>query len=183
MDELFRLPKATTARVYCLCFIAERSVDFASANPSLWQDFLAFFSPERKRWFEKLNRDLPNVASPRSPEIQTGNSLHLVLLQLWALLRPCPPLFAFSDSEIGFIRKSLSSFQELLHVENPEPAQLAAIRRDLGNCQWVIERKWLNRNRWNVLRRADHFCRNPALAEALDVDTAVGKFTLMNELK
>jgi hypothetical protein len=84
---------------------------------------------------------------------------------------------------MGFIRKSLASFQELLQVEKPELARLAAIRRDLGYCQWVIERKWLNRSRWNVLRRADHFCRNPALGEALDVDVAVGKFTLMNELK
>src|SRR5690349_7952825 len=110
MNELIRLPKATTARVYCLCFIAERSVDFASANLSHWNDFLAFFPPERKWWFEDLYRDLPSVASSRPPQIQAENNFYLVLLQLWAFSRRCPLLFAFDGSEMGFIRTSLASF-------------------------------------------------------------------------
>ena len=176
MSAFVKLPKAITAKSYCLCFIAERSIDFAATNPSIWHDFVSFFSPNRKQWFEDLYRELPNVATSSSPTGQTGSPFYLILLRLWALLRPCPSLSVFNESELGLIRTSLANFQDVIMLEKPEPARLTAIRRDLGNCQWIIERKWFNQKRWNVLRMADHFCRNPMLGEAFDVETAVAKF-------
>src|SRR6266568_4095265 len=102
MSAFVKLPKAVAARIYCLCFIAERSVDFAATNPSIWRDFVSFFSPNRKRWFEDLYRELPNVVRSSSPPIQTKSPFYLILLRLWALLRPCPSLFLFDESELGF---------------------------------------------------------------------------------
>ena len=76
-----------------------------------------------------------------------------------------------------FIRKSLVAFQELLNAERLELARLAALRRELGRCQHIVERKWFNQSRWNILRTVDHFCRNPALGDPLNIDEAIKRFT------
>jgi len=176
MDAAPKLPKATTARIYCLCFVAERSVVFAQTNPTIWRDFLAFFSPEQKMPFNDIYREIPSVTTPDLPRLQMPGSFNMFLLKLSAFFRPCPLAFAFDPSEIGFIRRSLESFQQLLQLPTPDIVRLSATRRNLGNCQWIIERKWFNRRRWDILRRADHFCRNPILGPALDVDSAVRTF-------
>jgi len=176
MNGLIKLPKATAAKVYCLCFIAERSVDFASTNLSLWRDLLTFFSAERTRWFADLFDTLPNVPSAGKRQILSDNPFYLTWLRLWANFKPCPSLFGFDEGEIALVRTSLAAFQELLHFERPELTELTALRRNLGICQFIVERKWYNRSRWDVLRTVDHFCRNPALGEPLDPDTAIGKF-------
>ena len=176
MSAFVKLPKVVAAQIYCLCFIAERSVDFAVVNTSFWHDFVSSFPPTRKRRFEDLLRELPNADYSSSPRIHKESQPHRMLLQLWALLRRCPSIFVFDESDLGFIRTSLANFQELLGSERPETARLIAIRRNLGECQRIIEKKWFNQKRWNVLRMADHFCRNPSLGEPLDFDTAVEKF-------
>jgi len=178
MSAFVKLPKLVTARLYCICFIAERSVDFAATNLALWYKFLAFFTPERRKWFEDLAREIPSVTAPSLHHIQNvqRNLFRIALLQLWAFLRPCPKIFAFNEAEIGFIHTTLVTFQELLRQDVPDVAVLTATRRNLGMCQWIVEKKWLHQASWNWLRRANHFCRNSALGEPLGVDEAVGKF-------
>jgi len=176
MDLLPRLPKETTAKVYCLCYIAERSVDFARINESAWHDFLVFFTSERKKLFEDACGEIPTVLASETPQLRALGPFNALLLSLWASVRPCPSAFVFVPSEIGFIRSSLRCFQELLQLPNLDVVRLSCARRDLGKCQSIIERKWLNRKRWAVLRKADHFCKNPALGTALDLNSAVREF-------
>jgi hypothetical protein len=109
---------------------------------------LVFFSPQRKKLFEDAYLEMPNATDSEPPQLPRLGRFKWLILDLWASLRPCPSTFAFVPSEIGFIRQSLEGSQELLRLPRPDPAQISVIRRNLGKCQSIIERKWLNRSRW-----------------------------------
>jgi hypothetical protein len=180
MKERTKIHKATIASAYCLCFIAERSVDFAAVNPSIWPEFLAFFSPERRRSFDNVRNQIPNAHDSKSkPNLSNPNTFLVMMLRIWATLRSCPSFFSLDEAESQFIRSSLEEFQELLRLDSPDTVRLSTVRRNLGNCQWIIEKKWLKRDAWEVLRKVDHFCRNPLVGETFDFDFAVKTFLKM----
>lgn len=171
------LSRALAAKTYCLCFIAERSVDLLLSNPSLWSDFVAYFVPDRSRWFEDLYRELPHVPALSVPFARASfGDARLALMHIWSLLRPSPSTFKFDADQIAFLRTSLDSFVRLLDSEGAGVEQLVAVRKDLSECQFQIERQWFNLRRWNMLRKVDHFCRNEALGEPIDIETAARNF-------
>lgn len=177
MDRIIKVPRRTTAELYCALFITERSVDFVH-RPSSWKDLAAFFVPAQREWLKCVELSIPLVPNLPHVEAQTlaGDVMPAALRAFWACLWPCPNDFRFTNAEIRFIRGALASFSLLVENESPEMATLGSLRRDLGISQWRMERQWFRRRAWDQLRTVDHYCRNPVLGPPSDVRSAIDEF-------
>lgn len=178
MKNTVKLSKESVAIVYCLCFMAERSVDFVVANPSHWLKAAAFFTSERISLFEQAVRSMPSLyRTKRQPlSTQTKGWFLYTMLQMWASVKPCPDVFKFNETDIAFITNSINDLLDLLHHDSPNIELLTTIRRNLGICQSIIEKKWFNREAWDMLRQVDHYCRNPIMGVPIELHTAVSDF-------
>ncbi len=155
--------------------MAERSIDFVVANPSHWPMAKAFFTSEIISLFEQALNSMPNAKIQVLSKEKRGWFLYTIL-QIRAFIKPCPDVFQFNEPDIAFISNSINDLLDLLHHDSPNIENLTAIRRNLGMCQWIIERKWFNRKAWNILRQIDHYCRNPILGVPIELHSAVSEF-------
>jgi hypothetical protein len=162
------LDRKTVVEVYCCCRQAERSLHRACDPANPWSSLQGYYDVHKQDGLRRLQAKLKDrlPAAQGAAQVIARNQLHAAP-SLWRTL--CGSVLArwqtawrFSEQEIQFIAAALGNVLDLLaKTEVPEGEILQSRRRDLVDCQGIIEVRCVGLPELKRAQGIAHFDQRP----------------------